>query len=155
LNSKNISRYAQDYLEANGWDDCFLVEVITSPSGKIEVYLDSDTGISFLQCRKVSRHIEAIIDESKEFGEKYTLEVSSPGLSRPLKFFRQYKKNIGRKVHVKTAEKTFKGIMKEVSEQEMLLEQTKPIKKGSKKKIIVENRIDMKDILETKIAVSF
>lgn len=155
MNSKNISRYTQDYLEANGWDDCFLVEVIASPSGKIEVYLDSDTGISFLQCRKVSRHIEAIIDESKEFGETYTLEVSSPSLSRPLKFFRQYKKNVGRKVVVKTADQTFKGIMKEVSEEEMLIEQSKPIKKGSKKKIIVENRIDMKDILETKIAVSF
>lgn len=142
-------------MKANGWEDCFLVDVITSPSGKIEVYLDSDTGISFEQCRKLSRHIEAIIDESLEFGEKYTLEVSSPGLSRPLKFFRQYKKNIGRKVVVKTADKTYKGIMKQVSEEEMIMEQSKPIKKGSKKKIIVENRIDMKDILETKIAVSF
>jgi ribosome maturation factor RimP len=155
LDSKNISRYVEDYLKANSWDDCFIVDVHTSPSGKIEVYLDCDTGISYEKCRKVSRHIESIIDETKEFGEKYTLEVSSPGLSRPLKFFRQYAKNIGRKVVIKTDSKTFKGIMKDVNEEFLILEQSKAIKKGSKKKVTIETKIDMKEILETKIAVSF
>lgn len=155
MDSKNISRYAEDYLKENSWDDCFLVDVVTSPSGKIEVYLDSDKGISFEQCRKVSRHIESIIDETLEFGEKYTLQVSSPGLDRPLKFFRQYKKNVGRKVVIKTADKKLKGVMKEVTEEFLILEQSVAERKGSKKKKIVENRIEMKDILETKIAVSF
>jgi len=141
-------------LKANGWKDCFIVDIVTSPSAKIEVYLDSDGSVSFEICRKVSRYIEAIIDESKEFGEKYTLEVSSAGLARPLKFFRQYTKNVGRKVVVKTNDKTYKGVLKEANEDFLIVEESKS-KKGSKKKILKENRIEMNNILETKIAVSF
>ncbi len=155
MQSNKINRYVDDCLEVNGWVDCFIVEVIHSPSGKIEIYLDSDTSITYEICRKVSRYVESIIDESKEFGEKYVLEVSSPGLSRPLKFFRQYKKNVGRKVVVKTAEKTFKGILKEAKEKFIVVEETKSKKGSKKKKEIKEHTIEMTNIMETKIAVSF
>jgi len=126
LQESKLHKYVEDCLKANGWKDCFIVEIITSPSGKIEVYL-----------------------------EKYTLEVSSPGLTRPLKFLRQYTKNIGRKVVIKTSEKTYKGVMKEVNESFVIIEKSASEKKGSKKKIIIENKIEMEKILETKIAVSF
>jgi len=151
----NISKYVLECLDANDWNDCYIVEVKISASKKIEVYLDRDEGISFEICRKVSRYIEEKIDTSLEFGEKYTLEVSSPGIGSPLKLLKQYYKNIGRKVVVKTLDSTVtKGVMKEVSDDFILVEVTSG-KKNSKKKIITEKKIEMNDIMETKIAVSF
>lgn len=154
LKLDNISKYVQESLDENGWEECFLVEVVHGSSNKIDVYLDSDDGISFAVCRKVSRYIEEKIDESKEYGEKYILNVSSAGIGRPLKMQRQYFKNIGRKVVVKTAEEESKGILKEATEEFIMIEMTKG-KKNTKKYTITEKKIEMKNILETKIAVSF
>ncbi len=151
----NISKYVQESLDENGWEDCYIVEIRISASKKIEVFLDRDEGISFQICRKVSRYIEEKIDASLEFGEKYTLEVSSPGLGSPLKLLRQYYKNVGRKVVVKTNEDTVvKGVMKEVNDDFIIVEVTEG-KKNSKKKTITEKKIEMNNIMETKIAVSF
>jgi len=151
----NISKYVQESLDANGWEDCYIVEVRISASKKIEVFLDRDEGISFEICRKVSRYIEERIDTSLEFGEKYTLEVSSPGIGSPLKLLKQYYKNIGRKVFIKMMDSSVvKGVMKEVNDEYVILEVTEG-KKNSKKKTITEKKIEMNNIMETKIAVSF
>jgi len=151
----NISKYVQESLDENGWEDCYIVEVRISASKRIEVFLDRDEGISFQICRKVSRYIEEKIDESLEFGEKYTLDVSSPGLETPLKLLRQYYKNVGRKVVVKTKEDTVvKGVMKEVNDDYIIIEVTEG-KKNTKKRTITEKKIEMNNIMETKIAVSF
>lgn len=151
----NISKYVQESLDENGWGDCYIVEVRISASKKIEVFLDRDEGISFQICRKVSRYIEEKIDASLEFGEKYTLEVSSPGIGSPLKLLRQYHKNVGRKVVIKTLDTSItKGVMKEVHDEFVIIEVTTG-KKNSKKKTITEKKIEMNNIMETKIAVSF
>ena len=55
----------------------------------MEIYLDSDTGITFQQCQKMSRHIEANLDEEQWFGQKYAPEVSSQALVSRL-LHRQY-----------------------------------------------------------------
>ncbi len=154
MSVQNISKYVEDCLEVNNWQECFIVDVFVSPAKKIEVFLDSDTAVSYEICRKVSRFVEEIIDESKEFGEKYTLEVSSAGLSRPLKFHRQYLKNIGRKIKVRTKEGKVEGILKEVTENEICVE-IEVIEKKPKKIIKVEKKLEMNNIIETKVKVSF
>ena len=83
------------------FSDCFLVDIKAHAHNKIDVFIDSDSGVTFEKCQKISRYLERFIDENGWLGEKYVLEVSSPGISRPLKFKRQYAKNIGRKVEVK------------------------------------------------------
>jgi len=151
----NISKYVQESLDENGWQDCYIVEVRISASKRIEVFLDRDEGISFAICRKVSRYIEEKIDTSLEFGEKYTLDVSSPGIGTPLKLLKQYYKNVGRKVVIKTLDSTvFKGVMKEVTDDFVIIESTVG-KKNTKKFKIIETKIEMNNIMETKIAVSF
>ncbi len=80
--------------------DCFLVDIVTKKDSKVEVYIDSDSSLSLDTCRIVSRYLENLIEENNWLGEKYTLEVSSPGLDRPLSLLRQYVKNIGRKIRV-------------------------------------------------------
>jgi len=89
--------------EEEDFNDCFLVEAHHNNS-KLELFIDSDSNITFTKCRKISRYLESFIDENGWLGEKYTLDVSSPGITRPLKFKRQYVKNIGRKMEIKLKE---------------------------------------------------
>ena len=80
--------------------DMYLIDCRIK-GNKIEIFLDSDEGVSFLKCQKLSRWLEAVFDEKKTFGDNYVLEVSSAGVGSPLKFLRQYQKNIGRIIDIK------------------------------------------------------
>jgi len=124
---------------------------------KIEVFLDSDEGVSFLKCQKLSRWLEAIWDEKKTFGEAYTLEVSSAGVGSPLKFLRQYIKNIGRIIDIKYGEgKEVRGTLKNVVENIVFVEYETKVKEGKKnKKVTVTEEIKFEDIIESKIKISF
>ena len=76
----------------------FLIELNHKPNDVIEVFLDSDNSVTYEYCVKVSRYLEQHIEENGWLGEKYTLDVSSAGVGKPLKLKRQYVKNIGREV---------------------------------------------------------
>ena len=78
----------------------FLVDVKTAGKAKIEVFVDGDTGITISQCAEVSRFLEKHLDGSGLVSDHYTLDVSSPGMDNPLKVPRQYKKRIGRTLHI-------------------------------------------------------
>jgi len=70
----------------------------------VEIFADTEAGISVEHCRFLSKHIAAELDTTEEMQEllprKFKLVVSSPGLSRPLKMNWQYQKNIGRMLQV-------------------------------------------------------
>lgn len=77
----------------------FLIDLKIDDANKINIVLDGDNGVNLQDCIDVSRLIEQNLDrEECDFG----LEVASSGLSSPLKLVRQYVKNIGRKLKVKT-----------------------------------------------------
>lgn len=110
----------------------FLVEVKVLLNGKkIEVYLDSDAGIGIDQCAVISRQLEKNLDESGLVPENYVLEVSSPGITNPLKVPRQYKKRIGSKLEVWTVDGNLvEGELKAATNEGIELEKTiKPVKK--------------------------
>ena len=67
----------------------------------IEVYIDSEAGITSDLCSSVSREVGQVIDSSGEIQGSYRLEVSSPGINRALKFPWQYRKHIGRRVQAR------------------------------------------------------
>ncbi len=67
----------------------------------VEVFIDSEAGITSDDCSTASREIGQALDTSREFEGAYRLEVSSPGINRPLIYPWQYKKHIGRRVQVK------------------------------------------------------
>ncbi len=68
----------------------------------LTVYIDTEDGVDLLTCEKFHRAIDPILDEvDPTFGAAYTLNVSSPGLDRPLKTDRDYQKATGLKVEVK------------------------------------------------------
>ncbi len=116
----------------------FLIELKLGKGNKLEVFLDSDTGISFDTCRSISRYLEQHLDEQGWLGESYTLEVSSPGVSRPLQLPRQYPKHLGRILQVTTQDGLLqKGKLLSSDDAGITLEVTTeiPDPQGKKKKI--------------------
>lgn len=78
------------------------VQVQNERGGKmVQLFVDTDRGITIEQCSEISRELLREFDERRLFDGNYRLEVSSPGIDRPLKLLRQYTKNIGRRFRVK------------------------------------------------------
>ena len=92
---KLLSEVLEQRFREEDLNDCFLVDVVEKKNDRIEVYIESDATLTIDTCKKVSRYLEKQIEEHKWLGEKYTLDVSSPGVDNPLKLVRQYKKNVG------------------------------------------------------------
>jgi ribosome maturation factor RimP len=117
-------------------EDLFLVDLKISPSNQVTVLLDADKGITIEKCTAVNRALYKYLEESELFpGGNFSLEVSSPGVDKPLKLLRQYKKNIGRKVEVEFADGTkTEGTLLEVNEDGIVLEE----KQGKGKNTILK-----------------
>jgi len=156
MESKVRKLLAEKFKEEE-FEDCFLVAVELNKGNKLEIFIDSDSGMSFKKCQQLSRYLEQFIDEEQWLGEKYVLEVSSPGITRPLKFERQYKKNINRTVNVKRkGGSKHEGILIEVTETGIVVEAKMRIKEGKKKRTeIVKTEIPFDDIKETKVKITF
>jgi ribosome maturation factor RimP len=115
--------------------DCFLMELNLSGKKKLEIIIDADGGVTFEKCQKISRYVENWLDTEGVMGDDYTIEVSSPGASRPLKLKRQYPKHIGRPLEMLTTEGgNITGILKQVNDTDIVLE-VENIRKEGKKKI--------------------
>ena len=138
------------------YDDCFLVDLKVNNT-RVEIFLDSDESVTFEKCRKISRKIEAVLDEEQWLGEKYTLEVSSAGVGKPLKFTRQYIKNIGRTIEIKKTDgEKVKGELVDADDDKVVVKFMETIKEGKKKKKVEQVlEIPRADIKESKIKVSF
>lgn len=144
--------------QEEAFQDCFLVEFnLSGGAHRLEVFIDCDSGLTHEKCRQISRYLESYIDQEGWLGEKYTLEVSSPGLTRPLKLGRQYHKNIGRKVTVTLNDGTTKtGTLKAASDTTITVEEEVTTKEGKKKKTtVVQTELPFERIKKTMIVISF
>ncbi|KAE9527452.1 ribosome maturation factor RimP [Testudinibacter aquarius] len=97
---QKIQELVQDSIEAL---DCELVGIECQRSGRfltVRVYIDKDGGVSVDDCADVSRQVSAIMDVEDLIADKYNLEVSSPGLDRPLFSLAHYQRFIGQEVSV-------------------------------------------------------
>ncbi len=126
-------RVAEDY----GYD---LVEVNLLGKGKrtlLRVYIDKEGGVTLNDCEFFSRRLESVLDVEDPIQGPYTLEVSSPGLNRPLKKIEDFKKNIGKMIRLITEQKIenqsfFIGRIVDVTSDSLRL----LIKEGKKEVII-------------------
>lgn len=69
-------------------------------SGMLRLYVDREGGISLEDCARVSRHLSAVLDTEDIIPHRYTLEVSSPGLDRPLFDAGDYARFAGRRAQL-------------------------------------------------------
>ena len=94
--AEHIEALAQPIVESSG---AFLVEILLGGESRgkvLEVFIDTDEGVTTEQCATVSRELSKALDAADVIRGAYQLIVSSPGTDKPLKFLRQFKKNIGR-----------------------------------------------------------
>ena len=133
----------------------FLIDIKFTFDNKIKIILDGDDSVSLKDCIKVSRDIEFNLDRDEI---DFSLEVSSVAADSPLVNRRQYLKNIGRKLKVRTASETLEGTLTEVNDKEFKLEwkarEPKPVGKG---KVTVQKEavLSYSDIVEAKVMVTF
>lgn len=133
----------------------FLIDLSVNESGKIMVTLDGDNGVTLQDCIDVSRAIEHNLDREEH---DFSLEVASAGVSTPLTLVRQYKKNIGRTLKVKTATETIEAEITEANDDHIVLEwQAREPKKVGKGKETVSKRqeIPYPDIKEATVTIKF
>ena len=117
--------------------------------------IDGDNGVTVQDCIKISRAIEHNLDRDEL---DFALEVASAGATPPLVLPRQYKKNVGRKMEVKTSEATIAGNLTAATDDGIVLEwktrEPKPIGKG-KHTVQKKQEIDFSDIKEAKVILKF
>ena len=136
--------------------ELFLIDVSISDSYKISVTLDGDNGVSLQDCMDISRAVEHNLDREEQ---DFSLDVASAGVSSPLKLVRQFKKNVGRTLKVKTisseeieAELTF------ADDEKIILEwQAREPKKIGKGKETVSKKLELpyNSIKEAVVIISF
>lgn len=129
-------------------NDAFLVELELKPNNIIIAYVDSDNGLTIDQIKMINRQIESDLDRDVE---DFNLTVSSPDLNRPLKTWRQYKKNVGRYLKVNFNERQEEGMLMKVEVNYLVL--SVPNKKKSAPNTELE--IQFADIAEAKVAIRF
>jgi ribosome maturation factor RimP len=132
----------------------FVVDVTLSKGKprKLLITVDGDHGISIDDCAELSRRVSEALDKTNLIADAFVLEVSTPGLDQPLKSIRQYVKNIGRNVRVRTKDKTVEGKLNAVNEQQIeLIELTGAGKKKEEKLITIA----FQEVEKTIVLVSF
>ncbi len=134
----------------------FLIKHEVTPNNHIKVIIDGDEDVSIKDCIAVSRKIEHQLDRDEI---DFSVEVASPGVSEPLVLPRQFKKNKGRMLEVKTKEgKKIKADLVDVTDDFVVLKwkarEPKPIGKG---KHTVQKSLNLpyKDIETAKVMVIF
>lgn len=93
------------------------------------VFADTDKGITLGECEKLSKAIQDEIDFDDDFPLRYRLDVSSPGLDKPLSEDFQFKRNIGKNISIKMTnldvDKKIVGKLKSFNEKILILEDKK------------------------------
>ncbi|TPN86346.1 ribosome assembly cofactor RimP [Aquimarina algicola] len=133
----------------------FLIDFKIHSDNTIEIIIDGDEGVKVEDCIAVSRAIEHNLDREEE---DFSLQVMSSGVSEGLLHVRQYKKNVGRKLKVKTENDSIEGTLVSATDDEVVLtwktREPKPVGKG-KVTVTKEANIAYQNIVEAKVMITF
>ena len=114
-------------VEKNGFELWDVEYVKEGGNWYLRAYIDKPGGINVENCEVVSRELSDILDEKDYIDEAYILEVSSPGLGRPLKKEKDFARSIGKEVEIRTyrmvdKQKEFTGILVEYDKNSVTIE---------------------------------
>ncbi len=106
----------------NGFELVDVEYVKEAGTWYLRAYIDKPGGITVDDCETVSRKFSDILDEKDYIEDSYIFEVSSPGLGRPLKKEKDFKRSLGEEVEIRTyraieRQKEFVGILKEYDKE--------------------------------------
>jgi len=113
-------------VEALGYE-CWGLEFLSQGRHSLlRVYIDKAEGILIEDCETVSRQVSGVLDVEDPISGEYTLEVSSPGMDRPLFTLEQFARYVGEQVKIKLRvpferRRNFQGILRGVEEQDVVV----------------------------------
>jgi ribosome maturation factor RimP len=127
--------------------DLWGIELLPQGHDKVvRIYIDSEDGVKLEECEAVSRQLSALFDVEEPISGNYTLEVSSPGMDRPLYNEAQFKLYVGSEVKLKLrvrfdGRRNLRGIITAVEDGEISMrvddhEYTLPLESIEKAKIV-------------------
>lgn len=156
ISKERILELAQERInELN--KNIFVVELSISSRNNIQLEIDSEIGfVTIDDCVRVSRNIEHNLDREEQ---DFELSVSSAGIDKPLRHWKQYPKNLGRTLKVKsTSGETIEGELTKVGEKliELTFEEVLKVE-GKKKKEKIQRTVQLpsEQIQEAKVVISF
>jgi ribosome maturation factor RimP len=142
-----IEEFVAPLLEAQ---KAFLVDLHIGNSDKrktIQLFVDSDAGITIKECADISRQLAAQLELENTIDGPYILEVSSPGATKPLKLLRQYSKHIGRTLRVKCnsagTEKDVIGKLEAIEGEKVILKDTAAMRIVLEYNTIIESTVEL------------
>ena len=114
-------------MEELGFELVDVEYVKEGSSWYLRAYIDKPGGININDCETVSRRLSDILDEKDFIDDAYIMEVSSPGLGRPLKKEKDFKRSLGMEVDIRTyrmidRQKEFTGILTAYDEKTVTIE---------------------------------
>lgn len=121
-----IYEMVEPIVEENGLD---LVDVAYIKEGSewfLRIFIDKEEGITLEDCEKISYLVSDKLDENDPITQAYHLEISSPGIERPLKKTKDFLRFINSSVYIKTyiainSKKTFQGILEDADEEKIII----------------------------------
>lgn len=121
-------------VEENGFELVDVEYVKEGGNWYLRAYIDKPGGIAVDDCELVSRAFSDILDEKDYIEDSYIFEVSSPGLGRPLKKEKDFKRSLGEEVEIRTyravdKQKEFVGILTDYDKDTVTIEMEDETKK--------------------------
>jgi ribosome maturation factor RimP len=148
INKEYILERLQEIVSAKG---LLLIDLVIRGDARnriVEVYIDGEESVNTELCSDVSRELQHIIDTEGLLESTYRLDVSTPGVDRPLKFLQQFFKHINRNFEVlydsNGQSKKINGKLIRIFEDDLYFQKGKE-----------EYKINFNDIKKAKVLISF
>lgn len=130
MNKKDVLKSVRNTCESLAKDlnyELVDIEYIKeSGSYYLRIYVDKPEGITLDDCQNMSVAVSEKLDENDPFKEAYYLEVSSPGLDRPLKTNKDLKRNLGKEIEINlykpfNGRKSYEGVLEDYNDNEIII----------------------------------
>jgi len=119
----NLISLIEPFLEDMGFE-LIRLDYVVGKHGRLQLFIDTEGGVTIDHCEEVSRALSDLLDTHDPIPSAYTLEVSSPGLERPLTKKEHFQRFQGEKVKVKTGEaiegsRKFSGVLRRAGDDDI------------------------------------
>ncbi|MCI8719178.1 MAG: ribosome maturation factor RimP [Lachnospiraceae bacterium] len=124
---KKTEELVMPLIEENNFELVDIEYVKEADRFYLRVYIDKEGGITIDDCEIISRTLEEKLDAKNFISDSYILEISSPGLGRPLKKEKDFERSIGKEVEIKlyraiNRQKDFEGVLKSYTAEQVTIE---------------------------------
>jgi len=122
---RDFSKLFEPVVESMGYELVGVEFLGAGGHGTLRVYIDRDSGVSLDDCAAISHQISGILDVEEPIKQAYDLEISSPGIDRPLFKLADFERFAGKTARIKLAvgllgRKNFKGKLQGVSDSKLV-----------------------------------